>query len=434
MRIIDIIDKKKNGFSLTKEEIDFFITEYTKGNIPDYQAAALIMAIFINKMSDEETSNLTLSMAYSGEVLDLSDIPGIKVDKHSTGGVGDKVSLVIAPIVSSCNIPVAKMSGRGLGFTGGTIDKLESIDGFKTSMGIEEFKDHVKKHNIVIAGQTGDLAPADKKIYALRDVTSTVDNISLIASSIMSKKIASGADSILLDIKVGSGAFMKTIEDAEILAKTMVNIGNSLGRKTICILSNMDEPLGEGIGNIIEVKEAIEVLKGFGPEDLKEVCLTVASIMIYLGGRAESIEEGRSLAEEKIKSGEAHDKFKEWIESQGGDISILSNIDSYKKSKFVCEFKSDQDGFINSMDAEEIGKIAMILGAGRETKESVIDPSVGLIFKKKVGDEVKKGDTLCFVHHNGYKNMEFIFDMLRESVKIIETKRTKGELIYKIIK
>lgn len=434
MKIIDLIDKKKNALELTKEEIDYFIREYTNGNIPDYQASALLMAMFINNMTDEETSNLTLSMAYSGKVLDLSDIEGIKVDKHSTGGVGDKVSLVIAPIVASCSIPVAKMSGRGLGFTGGTIDKLESIDGFNTSMTMDRFKEHVDKCGIVIAGQTDALAPADKKIYALRDVTGTVDNISLIASSIMSKKIASGADAILLDIKVGSGAFMKTIEDAEKLAHTMVNIGNKLNRKTVCILSNMDEPLGEGIGNIIEVKEAIETLKGNGPKDLVEVCLTISSIMVYLGGRADSIDDAREIVLDKINNGEAYNKFREWIGSQGGDLSIIDNIDNYKNSSCIDEFICEEEGYIESIDAQEIGKIAMLLGAGRETKDSIIDPSVGLIFKKKVSDSVRVGDPICYIHHNNYGNIDEIKERLRRNIKISRNKITKGELIYKIIK
>lgn len=434
MKIIDLIDKKKNALELTKEEIDYFIREYTNGNIPDYQASALLMAMFINNMTDEETSNLTLSMAYSGKVLDLSDIEGIKVDKHSTGGVGDKVSLVIAPIVASCSIPVAKMSGRGLGFTGGTIDKLESIDGFNTSMTMDSFKEHVDKCGIVIAGQTDALAPADKKIYALRDVTGTVDNISLIASSIMSKKIASGADAILLDIKVGSGAFMKTIEDAEKLAHTMVNIGNKLNRKTVCILSNMDEPLGEGIGNIIEVKEAIETLKGNGPKDLVEVCLTISSIMVYLGGGADSIDDAREIVLDKINNGEAYNKFREWIGSQGGDLSIIDNIDNYKNSSCIDEFICEEEGYIESIDAQEIGKIAMLLGAGRETKDSIIDPSVGLIFKKKVSDSVRVGDPICYIHHNNYGNIDEIKERLRRNIKISRNKITKGELIYKIIK
>lgn len=434
MKIIDIIDKKKNGLELSKEEIKYFVDEYTAGNIPDYQASALLMAMFINKMSDEETANLTLSMAYSGQTLDLSDIEGVKVDKHSTGGVGDKVSLVIAPIVSSCGIPVAKMSGRGLGFTGGTIDKLESIEGFETSMTIESFKNHVKEHGIVIAGQTEALAPADKKIYALRDVTGTVDNISLIASSIMSKKIASGADAIILDIKVGSGAFMKTIEDAEKLAATMVNIGKSLNRTTICILSNMDEPLGSGIGNIIEVREAIEVLKGNGPSDLVEVCVTIASIMVYLGKKASSIDEAREIVLEKIKDGSAYSKFREWIGSQGGNLSIIDNISEYQKASKVDFFVAKEDGYIESINAQEIGKVAMLLGAGRETKESVIDPAVGLVFRKKVSDYVKAGDVICEIHHNNYNNMEMIQSRLDENVKISKQNRTKSELIYKIIK
>lgn len=434
MNIIDIIEKKKNKLKLSKEEIEYFVNEYTKGNIPDYQASALIMAIFLNKMCDEETSNLTLAMAFSGTTLDLSDIDGVKVDKHSTGGVGDKISLIITPIVASFGIPVAKMSGRGLGFTGGTIDKLESIEGFKTSMKIDEFKDKVKKHGMVIAGQTEALAPADKKIYALRDVTATVDDISLIASSIMSKKIASGADAIVLDIKVGNGAFMKTIEDGEKLATTMVNIGKKLGRTTICVLSNMDEPLGNGIGNIIEVREAIDVLKGNGPEDLVEVALTISSLMIYLGKKASSIEEGKELAFRSIKDGSAYNKFREWIVSQGGNIDVIDNIETYKVVKNICEYVSKEEGYISSINAEGIGKIAMSLGAGRETKESEIDPSVGIIFSKKVSDYVKVGDVICTIHHNDYKDMESIYHRLDESIKISKQYKTKDELIYRIIK
>lgn len=434
MNIIDIIEKKKNKAELSKNEIEYFINEYTNGNIPDYQASALLMAMFINKMSDEETSNLTLSMAFSGKILDLSDIEGIKVDKHSTGGVGDKVSLIVAPIVSSLGIPVAKMSGRGLGFTGGTIDKLESIEGFSTSMTIDEFKDKVKQNGIVIAGQTESLAPADKKIYELRDVTATVNDISLIASSIMSKKIASGADAIVLDIKVGNGAFMKTIEDGEKLANTMVNIGKKLGKNTICVLSGMDEPLGNGIGNIIEVREAIDVLKGNGPSDLLDVVLTISSIMIFLGKKANSIEEARKFAIEKINDGSAYEKFKNWIISQGGSIDVINNIEEYLIADNIENYVAKDEGYISSIDAEEIGKIAMMIGAGRETKESVIDPSVGIIFSKKVSDYVKVGDLICTIHHNNYKNIDDINSRLDKIIKISKQYKTKSELIYKIIK
>lgn len=434
MNIIDIIDKKKNGLELSKEEITYFVNEYTRGSIPDYQASALIMAMFLNKMSDDETSNLTLAMAFSGETLDLKDIDGIKVDKHSTGGVGDKISLIVTPIVASLGIPVAKMSGRGLGFTGGTIDKLESIEGFETSMTIDEFKERVKKYGMVIAGQTEALAPADKKIYALRDVTATVDNISLIASSIMSKKIASGADAIVLDIKVGSGAFMKTLDDAEKLATTMVNIGKKLNKTTICVLSNMDEPLGNGIGNIIEVREAIDVLRGNGPKDLIEVALTISSLMIYLGRKANSIEEAKKLALEKIEDGTAYEKFREWIVSQGGNLSIIDNINDYKNTSNIDLFVAEEEGYISSIDTEEIGRIAMNLGAGRETKDSIIDPSVGLIFSKKVSDYVKVGDVICSIHYNNFKNMENIHERLKKNIKISTQYKTKNELIYKIIK
>lgn len=434
MNFVDLIDKKKKKLELSNEEIKYFVDNYTNGNIEDYQAASMIMAMFLNGLNEKETSDLTLAMAFSGKTLDLSDIDGIKVDKHSTGGVGDKVSLIIAPIVASFGIPVAKMSGRGLGFTGGTIDKLEAIDGFQTSMSIDEFKDRVKKYNLVIAGQTEDLAPADKKIYALRDVTATVDNISLISSSIMSKKIASGSDAIVLDIKVGSGAFMKTLEDAEKLATTMVSIGKNLNRETVCILSNMNQPLGFGIGNIIEVKEAIEVLKGNGAEDLIEVSFTIAAIMIYLGKKATTIEEARKMVDYNIKNGKAYEKFQEWLLSQGGDKTFLEDIDNYKKSCSLDFFVSKVDGYINSMDAEEIGKAAMYLGAGRERKDSIIDPSVGLIFKKKIGNKISKGDIICEIHHNKYKNIDYIQDILNKSVNISPTRETNYELIYKIIK
>lgn len=434
LNIVDIIEKKKNRAELSKNEIEYFVNEYTNGNIPDYQASALLMAMFINKMSDEETSNLTLAMAFSGKILDLSDIHGIKVDKHSTGGVGDKVSLIVAPIVSSLGIPVAKMSGRGLGFTGGTIDKLESIKGFNTSMTVDDFKDKVRKNGIVIAGQTESLAPADKKIYALRDVTATVNDISLIASSIMSKKIASGADAIVLDIKVGSGAFMKTIEDGERLATTMVNIGKKLGKNTICVLSAMDEPLGNGIGNIIEVREAIEVLKGNGPKDLIDVVLTISSIMIFLGKKSNSIEEARMLAIERINDGSAYEKFKNWIVSQGGSIDVINNIEEYLIADNIENYIAKDEGYISSIDAQEIGKIAMMIGAGRESKESVIDPSVGIIFLKKISDYVKVGDVICTIHHNNYKEIDNVISRMDKIIKISKQYKTKSELIYKIIK
>ena len=434
MNIIDIIDKKKGGLKLSKEEIKYFVDEYTKGNIKDYQASALIMAMFINKMSEDEVSDLTLAMAFSGEVLDLSDIEGIKVDKHSTGGVGDKISLIVVPVVASLGIPVAKMSGRGLGFTGGTIDKLEALDGFETSMTVNEFKDRVKKYGMVIAGQTGELAPADKKIYAIRDVTATVDDISLIASSIMSKKIASGADAIVLDIKVGSGAFMKTIEDAEKLAETMVTIGKKLNRQTICVLSGMDEPLGKGVGNIIEIREAIDVLKGNGPSDLVDVALTISSLMIYMGKKANTIEEARELALKSINEGKAYESFKTWISSQGGDSLILDNIKEYKKANNIDIFTAKKDGYISKIDTQEIGKIAMNLGAGRENKESIINSSVGLIFLKKISDFVKAGESICEIHHNNFKNIEEIKERLDKSINISDNCPKKGELIYKIIK
>jgi pyrimidine-nucleoside phosphorylase len=396
----DVIMKKRRGEKLTKAEIEFFIKGFTEGKIPDYQVSALLMAVFFNKMNKEETVELTMAMVNSGDVIDLSKIKGIKVDKHSTGGVGDKTSICLTPLVASLGVPVAKMSGRGLGHTGGTIDKLESFKGFSVELTEDQFVNNVNSINIAIMGQSVNLVPADKKLYALRDVTGTVDNMSLIASSIMSKKIASGADAIVLDVKVGDGAFMKTPEAAKELAKEMVDIGNAIGRKTIGVISDMDQPLGNAIGNNLEVIEAIELLKGNGPKDLLELTLTIGSNMLICAKKASNIQEGRKLLLENIKNGKGLEKLKEFINAQGGDISPIDNIDKFPKAKYIKEVLCPADGYISKTNAEAFGLIAMELGAGRVTKESTIDLSVGLVLNKKRGDKVKKGDILAFIHSN----------------------------------
>ena len=392
MRMYDIIMKKRNGGELSKEEIRFFIEGYTKGEIPDYQVSALMMAIYFQKMTERETYELTMAMAHSGEMLDLSSIHGCKVDKHSTGGVGDKTSLALTPMVAACGIPVAKMSGRGLGHTGGTIDKLESFPGFSTSLTTEQFIENVNKIGIAIMGQTADLAPADKKLYALRDVTATVDNMSLIASSIMSKKLAAGADAIVLDVKTGSGAFMKSREDAFALAEEMVKIGKNAGRKTIAIISDMDQPLGRAVGNALEVKEAIATLRGEGPEDFKELCMVLGSRMLLAGSKAESVEEARNMLTNVIRDGSALRKLEQFVEAQGGDPAAVTDPELLPKASMVVPVCADRDGFVEKIACEDIGICSLLLGGGRETKESEIDLSVGILLEKKKGDAVKKGE------------------------------------------
>ncbi|HOM43870.1 MAG TPA: pyrimidine-nucleoside phosphorylase, partial [Bacillota bacterium] len=382
MRMYDIITKKRNGEELTREEIQFFINGYTDGSIPDYQTAALLMAVYFRGMSKRETAELTMAMVNSGETVDLSKIAGVKVDKHSTGGVGDKISLIVIPLAASLGIPVAKMSGRGLGHTGGTIDKLESIPGFRTELTREEFIGNVNKYKMAIAGQSGNLVPADKKLYALRDVTATVDSIPLIASSIMSKKIASGAECIVLDVKAGSGAFMKSVEEAAELAGTMVEIGKSLNRKTVAVVTDMSQPLGHEVGNSNEIIEAIDVLKGKGSEDERQVALTIASYMAVLGGAFEEFEKAHSALEEVIRSGKAIDNLKLLIQIQGGDPDVVDNTEKLPKAKYHIEVRSKKSGYVDSIDAESIGISAMLLGAGRKTKEDKIDFSAGISMKK----------------------------------------------------
>ncbi|RGQ79484.1 MULTISPECIES: pyrimidine-nucleoside phosphorylase [Megamonas] len=420
MRMVDIIEKKRDGQELTTAEINFFIEGYTKGEIPDYQASALAMAIYFQDMNDRERADLTRAMVESGDTIDLSAIDGIKVDKHSTGGVGDTTTLVLAPLVASLGVPVAKMSGRGLGHTGGTIDKLESIAGFHVELTREQFIDLVNRDKVAVIGQSGNLTPADKKLYALRDVTGTVNSIPLIASSIMSKKIAAGADAIVLDVKTGDGAFMKTQEDAEELAHAMVRIGNHVGRKTIAIISDMSQPLGFAIGNALEVKEAIETLQGKGPKDLTELVLTLGSQMVILAGKAKTSEEAKEMLLDAIHSGKALAKFKEFLANQGGDASIVDDLTKLPQAKYKIELPAKQSGYISRMVADEIGVASMILGAGRATKEDVIDLAVGLVLHKKVGDKVEEGESILTIYSNR-ENVEDVKQKLYDNIFIADT-------------
>ena len=420
MRMVDIIEKKRDGQELTTAEINFFIEGYTKGEIPDYQASALAMAIYFQDMNDRERADLTRAMVESGDTIDLSAIDVVKVDKHSTGGVGDTTTLVLAPLVASLGVPVAKMSGRGLGHTGGTIDKLESIAGFHVELTREQFIDLVNRDKVAVIGQSGNLTPADKKLYALRDVTGTVNSIPLIASSIMSKKIAAGADAIVLDVKTGDGAFMKTQEDAEKLAHAMVRIGNHVGRKTIAIISDMSQPLGFAIGNALEVKEAIETLQGKGPKDLTELVLTLGSQMVILAGKAKTSEEAKEMLLDAIHSGKALAKFKEFLANQGGDASIVDDLTKLPQAKYKIELPAKQSGYISRMVADEIGVASMILGAGRATKEDVIDLAVGLVLHKKVGDKVEEGESILTIYSNR-ENVEDVKQKLYDNIFIADT-------------
>lgn len=431
MRMVDLIEKKRDGKSLTKEEIDYIVTAYTEGSIPDYQMSALLMAIFYVDMSDEEITNLTLAMANSGEVIDLSSIEGIKVDKHSTGGVGDTTTMILAPLVASVGVPVAKMSGRGLGYTGGTLDKLESIPGFQIEIAEEEFIRLVNESKVAVIGQSGDLAPADKKLYALRDVTATVSSIPLIASSIMSKKIAAGADAIVLDVTTGDGAFMKKIEDAKRLAQTMVRIGKLANRQTMAVISDMSQPLGEAIGNSLEVVEAIETLQGNGPADLEEMCYALGSQMVVLAQKAESLEEARALLEEALHSGKALAKFREMIRNQGGDDSVIDDPSQILTANYQRALPAKTSGVVTKIVANELGIAAMMLGAGRKTKEEDIDHAVGIKLHKKVGESVEQGEALLTI----YSNTEAIDDVIELIYQNIEIGESGGEppLIHEII-
>lgn len=423
--------KKRDGQELTTAEINFFIEGYTKGEIPDYQASALAMAIYFQDMNDRERADLTRAMVESGDTIDLSAIDGVKVDKHSTGGVGDTTTLVLAPLVASLGVPVAKMSGRGLGHTGGTIDKLESIAGFHVELTREQFIDLVNRDKVAVIGQSGNLTPADKKLYALRDVTGTVNSIPLIASSIMSKKIAAGADAIVLDVKTGDGAFMKTQEDAEELAHAMVRIGNHVGRKTIAIISDMSQPLGFAIGNALEVKEAIETLQGKGPKDLTKLVLTLGSQMVILAGKAKTSEEAKEMLLDAIHSGKALAKFKEFLANQGGDASIVDDLTKLPQAKYKIELPAKQSGYISRMVADEIGVASMILGAGRATKEDVIDLAVGLVLHKKVGDKVEESESILTIYSNR-ENVEDVKQKLYDNIFIADT-ATAPTLIHTVI-
>ncbi len=431
MRMYDIIKKKRDGYSLTFEEINYFIENYTNGSIPDYQASALLMAIYFNKMDKVETLELTKAMIKSGDRFNLDGINGMKVDKHSTGGVGDSVTLILGPMVAACGVPFVKMSGRGLGHTGGTLDKLESIKGLRVELSNDEFITNTNDINICICSQTGNITPADKKLYSLRDVTATVENRSLIAGSVMSKKLAIESDAIILDVKVGSGAFMKNIDDAIALAEEMVTIGNSYGRKTIAIVTNMDEPLGNAIGNALEVKEAIDTLKGRGPDDLFELCLVLGSKLLVLANRVKSELEAREILLEAINSGKAYGKFVEMVKHQGGDISYVEDPDLLPKSKYIIEVKSMDSGYIKSINAEEVGKIALALGAGRETMESVLDLSVGIVLNQKVDDKVEKDEILAYIHSNDIEKAKIAEKNLLQVFEIGSKNLTRKQLIYK---
>ncbi|WP_341636846.1 pyrimidine-nucleoside phosphorylase [Staphylococcus casei] len=431
MRMVDLIEKKRDGQALTQEEIEFFITGYTNGDIPDYQASSLAMAVFFQDMNDEERAALTMAMVNSGDVIDLSDINGIKVDKHSTGGVGDTTTLVLAPLVASVGVPVAKMSGRGLGHTGGTIDKLESVKGFHVEISEEKFVKLVNESKVAVIGQTGNLTPADKKLYGLRDVTGTVNSIPLIASSIMSKKIAAGADAIVLDVKTGNGAFMKTLEDAEALAHAMVSIGNNVGRNTMAIISDMGQPLGNAIGNALEVKEAIETLQGKGPEDLTELVMTLGSQMVVVGGKAQDLEAARTMLQQAIEDGSALETFRTFLENQDGDGSVVDDLSQLPQAKYKIELPAQSSGVVTEIIANEVGVASMMLGAGRQTKEDDIDLSVGLVLHKKVGDKVSEGDALLTIHSNR-KNIDDVIEKLNQSITVSEHGQAPT-LIHKII-
>ena len=406
MNMEEIIRRKRDGHTLTTEEIRWFVKGYTDGDIPDYQASALLMAIYFQKLSREETFALTEAMRVSGDVVDLSAIPGIKVDKHSTGGVGDKTTLIVAPIAAACGVPVAKMSGRGLGFTGGTVDKLESIPGFRTTLSPEEFMEQVREIGIAVIGQSGHITPADKKLYALRDVTGTVENMSLIASSIMSKKLAAGSDAIVLDVKCGSGAFMKTVEDARVLGSLMCEIGENAGRRTIAAITDMSQPLGLAVGNALEVREAIEVLQGGGPADIAELSVKLAAAMIYLGGRARTFEEGSHMAQRALSGGAGLLKLRDLIAHQGGDPAVTEDPELLSPSPVKKEIRAKRNAYVHSIDAEGIGLASQHSGAGRVVKEDRIDPGAGILLARKVGDRVKKGELLATVYASSRKKAE----------------------------
>ena len=434
MRAYDVILKKRNGGKLSKEELEFMVMGYVKGEIPDYQMSAFLMAVYFRHMDEEERAILTEIMARSGDMVDLSDIPGKIVDKHSSGGVGDKTTLVVAPLVASLGIPIAKMSGRALGHTGGTIDKLESIPGFKTSLTLEEFKENVKKYGIAIAGQTANLAPADKKIYALRDATATVDEVSLIASSIMSKKLAGGADAFVLDVKAGSGAFMKTIEDARELAKAMVGIAKSHSKDAVALITNMEEPLGRFVGNSLEVKEAIDTMKGKGDEKFVELCIELSSYMVELSGKM-SREEALPLLKENLVNGKALEKFRDLVKAQGGDERVVEDPDLVLPiAKETVDVKAETSGYVVSIDTEKVGIASMVLGAGRKRKEDEIDHSVGIEVFKKIGDEVEKGEPLVRLYVSEKSDVEEAISLIKKAYRISSERVDKLPVIFDVVR
>jgi pyrimidine-nucleoside phosphorylase len=433
MNIIDIIEKKKNNFTLNTTEINFVIAEYLEGNIPDYQMSALLMTIWFNGMNYQEINDLTMAMARSGDILDLSLVPGIKVDKHSTGGVGDKTSLALVPMVAAAGVPVPKISGRALGYTGGTIDKLESVKNFQTDLPTEKFIENIKKVKASIISTNINIAPADKKIYALRDVTGTIDSIPLIASSIMSKKIASGADALVLNVTIGSGAFMKNINDAITLGKTMVNIGKNNNKKTYVIISSMDQPLGYAVGNSLEVKEAVSLLNNQGPADLRELCLFLGSYMLLAGGIVKTKQDGIKLLDELIKNGKALNKLMEIVESQNGEVKQIEDPSLLPRSRFQKEVLSDKKGYIQKVEARTIGETAMLLGAGRKKKDDYIDPSVGVVLKKKIGDWVDVNEVLATIHYNDEDKYNLIKDNIQKTFHIRDKKPRKKPIILLVI-
>lgn len=433
MRAVEIIEKKRDGLALSAEEIRFFVEGFTRGEIPDYQAAAFLMAVYFQGMTPQETADLTMAMARSGRALDLHDIAPVVVDKHSTGGVGDKVSLVVVPLVAAAGLPVGKMSGRGLSFTGGTIDKLESIRGLRVELTVEEFRAQLRRVGAVLCGQSADLAPADGKFYALRDVTGTVPSIPLIAASIMSKKIAAGADAIVLDVKVGNGAFMKTLDQARALAHLMVDIGSRLGRRMVAVIADMNQPLGHAVGNALEVGEAIATLRGDGPPDFREHCLAIAAHMLHLGGRAASVAEGRRLAEETLASGAAWEKFRALVAAQGGDVRQIEEPERLPRARWVREIPAPADGYLAEVRAYEVGMAAVVLGAGRARKGEPIDPAVGVIVHHKVGDAVRRGEPLFTVHANDEGRLAEAETWLARAVRIQEEPASPLPHIYETL-
>ncbi|MCJ7695138.1 MAG: thymidine phosphorylase [Anaerolineaceae bacterium] len=433
MRAVDIIIKKRDGLELSKEEIIFLVDGYTSGDIPDYQASAWAMAVLLKGMSSQETTDLTLAMANTGETLDISKVVPISVDKHSTGGVGDKTTITVAPVVAACGLPVGKMSGRGLGFSGGTLDKLESIPGFRTDLTTEEFLKQLGDIGIVISGQSVDLAPADGKLYSLRDVTGTVQSIPLIASSVMSKKIAAGAQGIVLDVKTGQGAFMETLEDAKQLAELMVSIGKLSGRQVIAVLSNMEEPLGIAVGNALELAEAVTATKGIGPEDYMEHCLTLSAYMLVLGKKAVDLAQGKSMAEAVMKNGKAFKMLKKLVIAQGGDVRVIEDLSLLPQAKISRVIKSTQIGWVETVNAREFGESAVLLGAGRSKKGDVIDPAVGILVYAKVGDKIENGDTLFEIKANDASVLDVVEERLTKAVKISKEQRAKLPLFFGVI-